>query len=390
MILSNRANQKSQNPTSAKKTKGSASKKTSAKQGASDKTPEKDQAFDLVSLASTGYKKAVAQRFNASSISLTLRLGSRQASSFLGTGLASAMSTAGVMIGFAAAGLRFASGTEKLVEAVKTKKTKKALDGLKDYGAASVLGLTCAGMWAARKVALPAAAGFETFRGGYNFTAGYLTGDKKRQAQGMYDGVRAAGRTARALKKVAPFLKTAGLVLAPVAGFLQARKGFKNLALGLKKDNNRLELRGLVDIASAVGTTLLLTGVATVPGMVIFGSAQFLNTSYRMSGTVRKVLDPVIDSMEPSAHRAADGIRNVTAHGKELLSSFSNPFVWSPDIDLNPTLPQSTRTIEENDDALWYNECFLTPDETLDDLQGPEADNDLDDDDIEADESDMD
>ena len=302
-------------------------------------------------MAKKGYKKTVAQSYTASSVSLSLRLGSRQVDGLLGTGIASAMGSAGIALGFAAAGLRVAGGTEKLVQSVKTKKFSRALDGLKDYGAAGVLGLTCAGMWAARKIALPAAAGFETFRGGYNFAAGYLTGDKKRQAQGVYDGIRAAGRTARALKKFSPFLKTAGLILAPVAGAMQINKGLKNLSLGLKKNNNKLELRGLVDIASAVGTTMLLTGIAGVPGMAIFGTAQFLNTSYRMSGTVRKVVDPVIDKMEPAGHKVADGIRNLKMKASELWEKFPNPF--------GLTTSDESPTEENEDSSIWYNECFL-------------------------------
>lgn len=347
----------------SKKPEASGSKKSATKDQVSLSTKNGNT---LWSLATTGYRKAVAQNFTASSISLSLRLGSRQVDGLVGTGIAGAMGAAGIGLGFAAAGLRAAGGTEKLIKAAKKRDMSKALDGLKDYGSASVLGLTCAGMWAARRIALPAAAGFETFRGGYNFAAGLLTGDKQRQARGVYDGIRAAGRTARALKRVSPFLKTAGLILAPVAGVLQARKGFKTLGLGLKKDNNKLELRGAMTIASAIGTTMLLTGVAAMPGMAIFGTAQFISTIYRMSGTVRNVLDPVIDKAEPTAHRAADGIRNIKAKATELIEKFPNPFVWSPTSE-DDTKGEKVVVEEEeeyNDPSVWYNECFLAePDE---------------------------
>jgi hypothetical protein len=337
---------------------------------------------DLRALALKGYKKAVGQSFTASSISMNLRVGSGQLRSLLGTGLASALGSAGIYVGFAAAGLRTAAGAGKVVEAVRIRDFGKALDGFKDFGSASVLGLTCAGMWAARKVALPAAAGFDTFRGGFNFVAGWVTNDKRRQARGLFDGVGAAGRTGRALKTYSPFLGKAGLVLAPVAGALQIKRGLDSLSLGLEKNNNKVELRGLVDIASAVGTTLLFTGIAATPGLAIFSVAQFISTTYAMSATVRKVVDPILDKMEPTAIKIGDGIKGLKAEPIDRLRKLPNPF-FCPREESNggesqPAThdpPVGEDAVSENDSAIWYNEWSTVP--VPADSDNPEAPDDL-------------
>lgn len=267
---------------------------------------------DLWDKTYDGFKAVARQGNNAASVSMNLRIGSRQLRSLLGTGLASSMGAAGMYVGFGAAGLKTADGLHKLYLAAKTKKVSTGIDGVKDLGSATLTGLASAGMVAARMVVLPGYAAFNTFRGLYTVGWGMKEKNKKRQFLGLRQTVSGAGLLARSLKRYSPVLKTAGIVLAPVAGALQAGQGVHSLVNGLKEDNNRKELKGLVDIVSAAGLTMLLTGVAGVPGMALFGTANFVYSAYGMSKTVRKVLDPVIDRAEPGARKGLEVVSRLT------------------------------------------------------------------------------
>jgi hypothetical protein len=255
-----------------------------------------------------GFKKAIGQGNNLASVSMNLRIGSRQLRSLLGTGLASSMGAAGMYVGLGAAGLKTVSGVQKLVKAAETKKISTGLDGIKDLGSALLTGFAAASMVAARMTVLPIYAGFNTFRGLYTIASGVQQKNKKRQFLGLRRTVSSAGLAARSMKKFSPALRIAGVALAPVAGALQAGQGVHGIVTGLREDNNRKELRGLVDIASATGLTLFLTGIAGMPGLALFGTANFLYSAYTMNSKVRQVMDKVIDKMEPSAKVGLDRI----------------------------------------------------------------------------------
>ena len=293
----------------------SASKKPQAAKG---KTPAK-KPKNLWDTTYDGFKKVVRQGDNAASVALNLRIGSKQLNSLLGDGIASSMGAAGMYVGFAAAGLKVGDGLHKLYLSGKTKKVSTGIDGVKDLGSAALTGLASAGMLAARMVVLPGYAAFNTFRGLYTIGWGMKEKNKKRQFLGLRRTVSSAGLLARSLKRYSPVLKTAGIALAPVAGALQAGQGVHSLVNGLKENNNRKELKGLVDIASAAGLTMLLTGVAGIPGMAIFGTANFVYSAYTMSKTVQKVVDPVIDRAEPAARK---GVEAVAGLGKPLSKAW--------------------------------------------------------------------
>ena len=305
--------------------------------------------FNLKNTISKGYKAVLRQTGNVASVSSNLRIGSRQFRALLGTGLASSLGAAGMYAGLAAAGMRTAGGVGKLVEAGKKKSMSKALDGVKDLGSAAVLGLASASMYALRRTVLPFYGGIGTIRGAFNYAMGRKDKNKRRQEIGALDGIRSLGLTARALKAYSPWFLTAGRVLAPVAGVMQATMGAKKLAHGLRKNINKDELKGVVDIASAVGLTMLLTGVAATPGLAVFSAAQFLYTVYNMNSKVRKFSATVfagltnpqeismelrnqgIDKLEPAGLKAMDGIRNVTDDVKEKINKLSSPFFIGSD-----------------------------------------------------------
>ena len=319
--------------------------------------------FNLKNTIAKGYKAVLRQTGNVASVSSNLRIGSRQFRSLLGTGLAGALGAAGMYAGLAAAGLRTAGGLGKLVEAGKKKDVSKALDGVKDLGSAAVLGLASASMYALRRTVLPFYGGIGTIRGTYNYFKGRKDKNKRRQEIGALDGIRSLGLTARALKGFSPWFLTAGRVLAPVAGVMQATQGAKKLASGLRKNVNKDELKGVVDIASAVGLTMLLTGVAATPGLAVFSVAQFLYTVYNMNSKVRKFMDKGIDKLEPGGLKALDGIRNLGDGVKEKLSKLSSPFFVGSD-DETKWAPGTEARLEI--DALEI--CSMLPDDEPDEI----------------------
>lgn len=279
-----------------------------------------------VDYALKGWEALRRQNYNLASASSNLRTASRQFRPLLGTGLVSGFGATSVYLGFAAAGLRAAGGVQTLVGATQERDLRKGLDGIRDLGSAAVLGLASASMFALRRMVLPATAGFNTFRGAFNYVGGRKTGDKRRQAQGALDGVRGLGLTARSLQRFSPLLGLAGKVLAPVAGALQAHQGIKSLATGLVKNQNKMELKGLVDISSAVGMTLLLTGVAATPGLAIFSAAQGIYGVYNFSKTVRKIVDVGIDKAEPTGLKVLAGAMSVKECLRSSLEKFTSPF----------------------------------------------------------------
>lgn len=331
--------------------------------------------FNLKNTISKGYKAVLRQTGNVASVSSNLRIGSRQFRALLGTGLASSLGAAGMYAGLAAAGMRTAGGVGKLVEAGKKKSMSKALDGVKDLGSAAVLGLASASMYALRRTVLPFYGGIGTIRGAFNYAMGRKDKNKRRQEIGALDGIRSLGLTARALKAYSPWFLTAGRVLAPVAGVMQATMGAKKLAHGLRKNINKDELKGVVDIASAVGLTMLLTGVAATPGLAVFSAAQFLYTVYNMNSKVRKFMDKGIDKLEPAGLKAMDGIRNVTVDVKEKINKLSSPFFIGSDEETK-WAPGTEARLEI--DALEI--CSMLPDDGPDDLVSQNLDTGVDDD----------
>jgi hypothetical protein len=306
---------------------------------------------EIKSLAKKGWTTLKAQNFTAASVSTNLKTASRQFRGLLGTGLASGLSATAGYVGLAAAGLRAAGGAELLYDAIKNRNLRRGLDGVRDLGSSAVLGLASASMFALRKTLFPITTGFNTVRGAFNFAAGWRAKDRKRQSQGALDAVRSLGQTARALRTLSPWLATGGLWLAPIAGGMQAHQGWKNLTRGLTENKNSLEVKGITDIASAVGVTLLLTGVAATPGLAIFSAAQAIHTVYSMSKTVRKHVDKGIDRLEPTGLKALEGLNSLGNHGRALLERLGGPFprLLAPRTEVpEPERTGTTRRLEED------------------------------------------
>ncbi len=208
--------------------------------------------------------------------------------------------TLGLVAGFVAVGGHGLGGALKVASGQQQKDTSRKLDGIMDMATAATLGATVAGMTGARLVLAPLAAGFNIFRGGYNAGHGFKTHDGRKQLQGALDAVRSAGTVGRLLKGVAPVFKVAGIALAPIAGTIQAGRGVHDLSTGLKNDDNNKKIKGLVDIATAVGTAMAFaSGVAIIPGVALAVAANLTRAAYQVSPKVRGKIDPLLERYEP-------------------------------------------------------------------------------------------
>ena len=208
--------------------------------------------------------------------------------------------TLGLTAGFIASGGHAVGGALKIVSGHQQKDTSRKLDGIMDIATAGTLAATVAGMSLARAVLAPLAATFNIFRGSYNAAHGFKTRDGRKQLQGALDAVRSAGSAGRLLKNHGSFFKVAGIGLAPIAGAIQAGRGLHDVAIGLRNDDNKKELNGLVDIATAVGTALAFaSGVGVVPAVALAVVANLTKAAYQVSPKVRAKLDPKIDKIEP-------------------------------------------------------------------------------------------
>lgn len=220
----------------------------------------------------------------------------------------------GVTAGFIASGGHALGGALKLASGHQQKDTSRKLDGIMDMATAATLAATVAGFGGARAVLAPLAATFNVFRGGYNAGHGYKTHDGRKQLQGALDAVRSAGSVGRLLKNQAGLFKVAGIALAPVAGAIQAGRGLHDVATGLRNDDNKKELKGLVDIVTAVGTAMAFaSGVAVIPGVALAVAANLTKVAYQLSPRARAKIDPWLDKMEPRLADLVDRAGSLTA-----------------------------------------------------------------------------
>lgn len=172
----------------------------------------------------------------------------------------------GTIAGFAAAGGHAVAGTLKLGSAIKHGHWGRGLDGLVDIASGTSLALAVAGLAGARAIVAPIAATINMIRGGFNAAVGFKRGDERKQLQGTLDVSRSVSSLGRLMRHNSALLGGVGIAFAPITGALQAGRGMHDVSTGLKNNDNKKELKGLVDIATAVGTALAFaSGPAVIP-----------------------------------------------------------------------------------------------------------------------------
>ena len=219
----------------------------------------------------------------------------------------------GVVAGFTAAGGYAVASGVKLTNGVRKGNWGKALDGLVDMASGTSLALAVAGLTGARALVAPIAASINLVRGAFNMFVGFKRGDERRQIQGGLDMSRAVGSFGRLLKSHGAVFKGVGVAMAPVAGALQAGRGFYDLNTGLKNKDRRKEVQGLADICAAVGTAMAFaSGVAVVPGVALAVAANLVKIGYQLSPKFRKKVDKGLIKIEPTLLKAVDKVERFT------------------------------------------------------------------------------
>lgn len=238
----------------------------------------------------------------------------------------------GLIAGFVAAGAYGAAGGTKMISALRHGHAGRALDGLVDLAAGTSVALAVAGLVGARAILAPIAASLNVVRGAYHAVEGWKHRDKRLQVQGGLDVIRSSGSAARMLGKHSTLLGGLGVGLAPVAGAIQAGRGLFDLSVGLRNDDNKKELQGLVDIATAVGTAMAFaSGVAIIPGIALAVAANIIKVGYQLSPRFRRRVDQVIDKQEPRLEKFAS---HATKASKPLIHFWQKIMErWGPERD---------------------------------------------------------
>ena len=149
---------------------------------------------------------------------------------------------------------------------------------------------------------------------------GFQQNDERKQLQGLLDISRSLGGFSRSFKHFSPLFQVAGIVLAPVAGLLQAGRGVHDLSIGLKNQDQKRMVRGLADVATAVGTTLAFaSGVAVIPGVVLAVAANVLKGAYQVSPGFRGWVDKKLERATPKLEKFVHGVDSAS---KPLRSGF--------------------------------------------------------------------
>lgn len=240
----------------------------------------------------------------------------------------------GVGAGLTAAGGAAILGITKLVRGFRAGHTGKKLDGLVDLAAATTLTLTALALGTAKLVAAPLTATLNAVRGGYNVVKGFKQNDEHKQLQGLLDISRSIGGFSRSFKHYSPAFAVAGIVLAPVAGLMQAGRGIHDLSIGIKNDDKKRMVRGLADMATAVGTTMAFaSGVAVIPGVVLAVAANVLKGAYQVSPRFRAWVDGKLEKHESKLKSFVHGADKLTGPfvkgWRKLLDKFFPGDSWT-------------------------------------------------------------
>lgn len=238
----------------------------------------------------------------------------------------------GTIAGFAAAGGHAVAGTLKLGSAVRHGHWGRALDGLVDIASGTSLALAVAGLAGAKAIVAPIAATINLVRGGYNTAVGFKRGDERKQLQGTLDIARSVSTLGRLMRHDSAVLGGVGIAFAPVAGVLQAGRGMHDVATGLRNEDNKKEIKGLVDIATAVGTAMAFaSGVAVIPGVALAVAANLVKVGYQISPKFRKKVDKILDKHEPKLEKMVEKSVKISAPVVKAYRKFMGHFIKDVD-----------------------------------------------------------
>ena len=215
--------------------------------------------------------------------------------------------------GYLAAGVQGLGGVYKLHSGIKEGSRTKKIDAVFDLATSAAVATTVAGLPLGTLFLGPIAAGLGVVRGGYNAVVGYLVGDGRKEIQGALDATRAASVGLRLASVHNAALGVAGSMLGPVAGAIQATRGFYDVQAGLETDNKERQMKGLMDIGSAVGLTMAMTGVGVIPGIAITALSMGSRLLYQFNDKYAARCNKTLERHEPTLKKAVTVVEKVAS-----------------------------------------------------------------------------
>lgn len=219
-------------------------------------------------------------------------------------------------LGYTAAGLQGVGGLVKLSKGIKGKNLGFKIDGVFDLTTSAAVATTIAGLPVGPLILGPVAAGMGVLRGGYNAVSGFRKGDGRQEIQGGLDMARSASVGLRLMSHHSAALGAAGKFLGPVAGVIQAGRGYYDLSAGLAKSDKSKQVQGLTDIAAAAGLTVAMTGLGTIPGIALVAAAMGAKILYKVNDSFGKKVDRKLDDWN-------DGLKSAV----KTVDKFVNPVI---------------------------------------------------------------
>lgn len=215
-------------------------------------------------------------------------------------------------LGYTAAGLQGVSGAYKLITGIQSDSLARKIDGVFDLTAAAAVATTVAGAAIGPWVLAPLSVATGVVRGAYNGIRGYVRGNGRQEIQGALDATRSASVGLRMAGYFSPGLNLAGKILGPVGGALQLGRGLYDFSKGLEVRDLSKQVRGLADMTTAVGLTLALTGVATLPGIAVAAVGLGTTVSYPLVKPFKVTVNKVLGCAQRPLRKAQSVLGKVT------------------------------------------------------------------------------
>lgn len=215
-------------------------------------------------------------------------------------------------LGYTASGLQAISGSYKLYTGVKSKSLARQVDGVFDLATSAAVATTVAGLAVGPWVLAPLSVSLGVVRGVYNSVRGYARGDARQEIQGALDATRSASVGLRMAGYFSPALTVAGKVLGPIGGALQLGRGLYDVGAGIEKQDLSKQAKGFADIATAVGLTMALTGVATLPGVALAAAGLGSSVGYSAIAPFRGVVNKGLKRVQRPLQKFAEVVQRYT------------------------------------------------------------------------------
>lgn len=214
-------------------------------------------------------------------------------------------------LGYGAATIQGLAGLAKIRKGRAENDGSKKLEGYLDVATAGAIASYIAGSAVLPVVLGPIAAGLGLARGGIHAVAGWRAGDTRREVQGALDATRSTAILGTIVGNRVPWMATTAAIFAPIAGVIQASRGFIDLRDGLRQAEPDKRMQGLSDIGAATGLVLAASGIGTLPGVLLTGVSVGARILYQVNERFQNWSDRKLDGVSPALEKVVAGVETV-------------------------------------------------------------------------------